>query len=556
TEARDTLRYLMRRLEERLGSEAIATIVGEQSMEQRHQQVEFFRDRAVVMLATDAGGESINLQFCRQMINYDIPWNPNRLEQRMGRIHRIGQTREVVVFNMVAANTREGDVLQHLLWKMEQMAHDLGEELVYNFLGDILEGRWGSLAAIMEDCIMGRQSLDEIVAGLDRTLSEEHQRLLELTERERLYSDTVDLPQLRTEQFRLIASHLPDHVYSDFTQEVFRTHGIALSDSTGHWEVGRIPRAVRDALKGRDGDMHWATMRSSDIDRDSPLYLVADQLASESTVIASTALTRAYATPEPLDIAGFQISVVDGNGQEIFATTIHWARRITGQWIRLDPYWWFAEAWTTVRTTSTTFDIRDFERQALRTALSEMNRIRQVREVVIDKKTQYLRRAFDGQYQHLLERLTRYQSTNNDNRNSALINQATVRLRELESRRRTRLDRLDRERAIQIRPIRALYTVHLNPSGEGGRIIPQDWELAMQEYVLNAGYRNLTIFPAFGLVDFYAETAAGEPVYMIGNAAPNGPLQDRQLRDAQNLGGHVIICELNGGGVTATRPVV
>jgi len=192
----------------------------------------------------------------------------------------------------------------------------------------------------------------------------------------------------------------------------------------------------------------------------------------------------------------------------------------------------------------------------LRTALSEMNRIRQVREVVIDKKTQYLRRAFDGQYQHLLERLTRYQSTNNDNRNSALINQATVRLRELESRRRTRLDRLDRERAIQIRPIRALYTVHLNPSGEGGRIIPQDWELAMQEYVLNAGYRNLTIFPAFGLVDFYAETAAGEPVYMIGNAAPNGPLQDRQLRDAQNLGGHVIICELNGGGVTATRPVV
>jgi len=131
----------------------------------------------------------------------------------MGRIHRIGQTREVLVFNMVAANTREGDVLQHLLQKMEQMAQDLGAELVYNFLGDILEGRWGSLAAIMEDCIMGRQSLDEIVAGLDRTLSEEHQRLLELADRERLDSDAVDLPQLRTEQFRLIASHLPDRVY-------------------------------------------------------------------------------------------------------------------------------------------------------------------------------------------------------------------------------------------------------------------------------------------------------------------------------------------------------
>ena len=557
TEARDTLRYLVRRLEERLGSDAIATIVGEQSMEQRHQQVEFFRDHAVVMLATDAGGESINLQFCRQMINYDIPWNPNRLEQRMGRIHRIGQTREVLVFNMVAANTREGDVLQHLLQKMEQMAQDLGAELVYNFLGDILEGRWGSLAAIMEDCIMGRQSLDEIVAGLDRTLSEEHQRLLELAERERLDSDAVHLPQLRTEQFRLIASHLPDRVYSDFTQEVFRTHGIALSDSMGHWEVGRIPRAVRDALKGRDGDMKPATMGSGDIDRDSPLYLVADQLAAESTVIASMpALTRAYATPEPLDVVGFQISVGDGNGPEIYATTVHWARRTTGQWIRLDPYWWFAETWTNVQTTTTSFDIRDFERQALRTALSEMNRIRQIREVVVDKKAQYLRRAFDGQYQQLLERLTRYQRTNNDNRNSALINQATVRLRELESRRRARLDRLDRERAIQIRPMRALYTVHLEPSSKGGRIIPQDWELAMQEYVLNAGYKNLTLFPAFGLVDFYAETATGEPVYMIGNAGPNRVVQNRQLRDAQMLKGHVIICDLNDSAVTGTRPVM
>jgi hypothetical protein len=491
------------------------------------------------------------------MINYDIPWNPNRLEQRMGRVHRIGQTREVLVFNMVAANTREGDVLQHLLRKMEQMAQDLGAELVYNFLGDILEGRWGSLAAIMEDCIMGRQSLDEIVAGLDRTLSEEHQRLLELAERERLDSDAVHLPQLRTEQFRLIASLLPDRVYSDFTQEVFRTHGIALSDSMGHWEVGRIPRAVRDALKGRDGDMKPATMGSGDIDRDSPLYLVADQLAAESTVIASIpALTRAYATPEPLDVVGFQISVGDGNGQEMYATTVHWARRITGQWIRLDPYWWFAETWTNVQTTTTKFDIRDFERQALRTALSEMNRIRQIREVVVDKKAQYLRRAFDGQYQQLLERLTRYQSTNNDNRNSALINQATVRLRELESRRRTRLDRLDRERAIQIRPMRALYTVHLDPSSGGGRIIPQEWERAMQEYVLNAGYKNLTIFPAFGIVDFYAETAAGEPVYMIGNAGSNGALQARQLRDAQILGGHVIICDLNRSAVTGTRPVL
>lgn len=101
---------------------------------------------------------------------------------------------------------------------------------------------------------------------------------------------------------------------------------------------------------------------------------------------------------------------------------------------------------------NTGFDVREFERQTLRTALAEMNRMRQTREIVVDKKAHYLRRAFDGQNQQLLERLTRYQSTNRDNRNSALINQSTARLRELESRRRTRLDRLEREPAIQVRP--------------------------------------------------------------------------------------------------------
>ncbi|WP_063387656.1 helicase-related protein [Aeribacillus pallidus] len=88
----------------------VAKIVGHFSMEQRRAEVEKFRNDVQIMLATDAGGESINLQFCNQMINYDIPWNPNRLEQRMGRIHRIGQKNEVFIFNLVASNTREGDV--------------------------------------------------------------------------------------------------------------------------------------------------------------------------------------------------------------------------------------------------------------------------------------------------------------------------------------------------------------------------------------------------------------------------------------------------------------
>ncbi|GAE27486.1 DNA/RNA helicases [Halalkalibacter wakoensis JCM 9140] len=115
TESVDTLNFLEKKLLERIPK--LAKIVGKYSMDERRNQVEMFRNECQVMLATDAGGESINLQFCNQMINYDIPWNPNKLEQRMGRIHRIGQKNEVFVFNLVAQNTREGNVMIRLLEK-------------------------------------------------------------------------------------------------------------------------------------------------------------------------------------------------------------------------------------------------------------------------------------------------------------------------------------------------------------------------------------------------------------------------------------------------------
>ena len=79
---------------------------------ERIEQERYFRETAQIMVATEAAGEGINLQFCHLMVNYDIPWNPNRLEQRMGRIHRIGQTDDVYIFNLVATNTREGYVLE------------------------------------------------------------------------------------------------------------------------------------------------------------------------------------------------------------------------------------------------------------------------------------------------------------------------------------------------------------------------------------------------------------------------------------------------------------
>lgn len=139
TEHRDTLEYLKQKLEN--NGYKVGTIHGQKSVDERRQaQVEFAKtDGTQILLATDAAGEGINLQFCRLLINWDIPWNPNRLEQRMGRIHRYGQKRDVLVFNMVAMNTREGIVLNRLLRKLDIIRDQIGDDRVYDVISDVFE---------------------------------------------------------------------------------------------------------------------------------------------------------------------------------------------------------------------------------------------------------------------------------------------------------------------------------------------------------------------------------------------------------------------------------
>ena len=99
-----------------------------------------FREDCRVLVATEAAGEGINLQFCWFMINYDIPWNPIRLEQRMGRIHRYGQEKDCLIINFVAANTREGRVFQRLFERVRKIEADLDPQQtgkVFNVLGDV-----------------------------------------------------------------------------------------------------------------------------------------------------------------------------------------------------------------------------------------------------------------------------------------------------------------------------------------------------------------------------------------------------------------------------------
>ncbi len=175
TEHRDTLEFLVRKLEQLGDAGQIAAIHGGLPWEDREEQVEFFRrpvdeDGALYLVATDAAGEGINLQFCWLMVNYDVPWNPARLEQRMGRIHRYGQKKDqVVILNLVAGKTREGRVLQVLLEKLERIRNELGTDKVFDVVGRIFEGR--SLKDYMTRLLEGEDE-DTVAAEVDAAVTE------------------------------------------------------------------------------------------------------------------------------------------------------------------------------------------------------------------------------------------------------------------------------------------------------------------------------------------------------------------------------------------------
>ena len=163
TESKDTLEYLIKKIWN-WGYKA-NYIHGRMSIDERIKAEKKFRDERDIMVATEAAGEGINLQFCHIMINYDIPWNPNRLEQRMGRIHRYGQQKDVYIFNLVAEDTREGKVLVKLFDKLEEIKNKLGSDRVFDVIGDVLEGK--NLYQLILDAVTNAKSMDEILKEID-----------------------------------------------------------------------------------------------------------------------------------------------------------------------------------------------------------------------------------------------------------------------------------------------------------------------------------------------------------------------------------------------------
>ena len=194
TEHRDTAEFLVRRLEGLGFAGRVALIHGGLPYQERDRQVEFFRRSvaeggASYLVATDAAGEGINLQFCWLMVNYDIPWNPARLEQRMGRIHRYGQEHDpVIIVNLVAGGTREGRVMKTLLDKLEAIRRQLRSDKVFDVVGRLFEGV--SVRDYLEQAVT--EDGDGDAERLEGRLTEE--QVLALEQREQvLYGDGGDV---------------------------------------------------------------------------------------------------------------------------------------------------------------------------------------------------------------------------------------------------------------------------------------------------------------------------------------------------------------------------
>ena len=252
TEHRDTLNYLERQIATLLGRpQSVVLIHGGMGREERRKaQTSFLHNPDVqVLLATDAAGEGINLQRAHLMVNYDLPWNPNRLEQRFGRIHRIGQTEVCHLWNLVAEETREGDVYRRLLEKLEEARKALGGQ-VFDVLGKLqFDGK--PLRDLLIEAIR-YGDLPEVQARLSTAIDNgvDRPHIEELVEDRALAHDVMDssrVARVREEMERAEARRLQPHYIEMFFLEAFKLLGGTVRQrEPRRYEVTHVPAPVRN----------------------------------------------------------------------------------------------------------------------------------------------------------------------------------------------------------------------------------------------------------------------------------------------------------------------
>ncbi len=239
TEYKDTLNDLIDRIRAKTsewGKIEIATIHGGLTLDERIKQEEKFKlPNVPIMVATDAAGEGLNLQFAHLMVNYELPWNPNRLEQRIGRLHRIGQTKKVIIHNMLIHNTIEGDIFKRLLEKIETIQEEIGDR-VFDVLGLLMQD------VKIEDLVMqavGKDSdwVRSEMSTVEWIMDDAKRRLIENIENKSLIKDSLDLASVQKLIGRSEESRLSPAELERFVRLFFKTVGGDLEKSEGRTDV-------------------------------------------------------------------------------------------------------------------------------------------------------------------------------------------------------------------------------------------------------------------------------------------------------------------------------
>ena len=340
TEFRDTLNYLI----DRLKSWGFSTgqIHGGMNAGSRdqpgtrlHTEQQFREGKIQVLVATEAAGEGINLQCCNILFNYDIPWNPNRLEQRMGRIHRYGQQLDCLIFNFVATNTIEGRVLQRLLDKLKEIRNALDDDAVFNVVGEVLPAT--QVERVLRDYYAGRLGQEDLEDRLLQNVDEDHFRSICQTALEGLASRKLNLDLLVERRARAQEHRIVPETIARFLQESAGKANLPMRPVRGQLH-SFDPGATPSTLKRYEGNADWnlpdisrqyprlstdrATAEERNLEWVTPGHSLFEALRRNSfeegrESLAQGACFHSLEHDEPARIDFYRAKVVDGLQQTI-----------------------------------------------------------------------------------------------------------------------------------------------------------------------------------------------------------------------------------------------
>ena len=340
TEFRDTLNHILDRL--KLWGFSTGQIHGGMQAGSRDQpgtrlftEQQFREGNIQVLVATEAAGEGINLQCCNILFNYDIPWNPNRLEQRMGRIHRYGQQLDCLIFNFVATNTIEGRVLQRLLDKLKEIRDALDDDTVFNVVGEVLPA--AQVERVLRDYYAGRMGQEDLEDRLLRDVDEESFRSICQTALEGLASRKLNLDLLVERRAKAQEHRIVPETIARFLQDSAKKASLAMRPIRGQlhaFEPGPTPSRIKGYERASDWNLPEVASRYPRISTDrttadernlewvTPGHSLFEALRRHSfdegrETLAQGACFHSLEHEEPARLDFYRARVVDGLQQTI-----------------------------------------------------------------------------------------------------------------------------------------------------------------------------------------------------------------------------------------------